>query len=40
VAALNYIEPTLTDDLDIPISVDDLANRPNSGLMTLEPVFT
>ena len=39
VAALNYIEPTLTDDLDILISVDDLRNQPRSGLVTLEPVF-
>jgi len=39
VAALNYIEPTLTDDLDILISVDDPAQQPASGLVSLEPVF-
>jgi hypothetical protein len=39
VAALNYIESTLTDDLDILISIDDPAGQPVSGLATLEPVF-
>ena len=39
VAALNYIEPTLTDDLDVLISMGEPANRPGSGLVTLEPVF-
>src|SRR5216683_4349938 len=40
VAALNYIEPTLTDDLDVLISVDQQQNQPRSGLITLEPVFS
>jgi hypothetical protein len=39
VAALNYIEPALTDDLDILISVNDPANQSASGLVSLEPVF-
>jgi hypothetical protein len=39
VAALNYIEPTLTDDLDVLISVDHLADQPRSGLVSLEPIF-
>jgi len=39
VAALNYIEPMLTDDLDVLISVDRLENQPRPGLVTLEPVF-
>ncbi len=39
VAALNYIEPTLTDDLDILFSIDEAPNQPGSGLVTLEPVF-
>jgi hypothetical protein len=39
VAALNYIEPMLTYDLDVLISVDQLENQPSSGLVTLEPVF-
>jgi hypothetical protein len=36
VAALNYIEPALTEDVDVLISVEE-AQR--SGLMTLEPIF-
>lgn len=39
VAALNYIEPALTHDLDVLISVDHLADQPKSGLVSLEPVF-
>lgn len=39
VAALNYIEPTLTEDLDILISVEGLDDQPRSGLVTLAPVF-
>ena len=37
-AALNYIEPTLTEDLDILVSIDAFGERP-SGLLTLAPVF-
>jgi len=33
VAALNYIEPMLTDDLDVLISVDRLGNQPRPGLV-------
>lgn len=39
VAALNYIEPTLTDDLDVLISVEHLADQPKSGLVSLEPIY-
>jgi hypothetical protein len=39
VAALNYIEPTLTYDLDILVTLDDQTGRPESGLITLEPIF-
>jgi hypothetical protein len=39
VAALNYIEPTVTQDLDILVSFDDLQSGP-SGLVTLEPLIT
>ncbi|MGH6660962.1 MAG: hypothetical protein ACREB6_05455 [Rhodospirillales bacterium] len=39
VAALNYVEPTLTEDLDVLISIDDPTDRPRSGLVTLEPLF-
>jgi hypothetical protein len=37
VAALNYIQPTLTEDLDILISVEDLEER-RSGLIVLTPI--
>jgi hypothetical protein len=37
VAALNYIEPALTEDLDVLISIEDFERRP-SGLMLLAPV--
>jgi hypothetical protein len=37
VAALNYIEPTLTEDLDILISVSDFETR-KSGLILLTPI--
>jgi hypothetical protein len=37
VAALNYIEPTLTDDLDVLISIGDFAKR-RSGLILLQPI--
>ncbi len=39
VAALNYIEPTVTQDLDILVSFDDLQSAP-SGLVTLEPLIS
>jgi len=38
VAAIYYIEPTLTDDLDILISVDTF-DRKRSGLLTIEPLL-
>ena len=37
VAALNYIQPTLTEDLDILVSVEDLEQR-GSGLVLLTPI--
>jgi hypothetical protein len=37
VAALNYIEPTLTEDLDILVSVADFEKR-QSGLILLTPI--
>jgi hypothetical protein len=37
VAALNYIQPTLTEDLDILISVEDFSTR-KSGLLLLTPI--
>ena len=37
VAALNYIEPTLTEDLDILISTSHFENHP-SGLLLLGPI--
>lgn len=39
VAALNYIEPTLTQDLDVLVSIDAPTDRPRSGLVTLAPLF-
>lgn len=39
VAALNYIEPTVTQDLDVLVSFDDLQSGP-SGLVTLEPLIS
>jgi hypothetical protein len=37
VAALNYIQPTLTEDLDILVSVKHFGGRP-SGLILLKPI--
>src|SRR5882672_4643804 len=37
VAAINYIQPTLTEDLDILISIDGFERRP-SGLLLLGPI--
>jgi hypothetical protein len=37
VAALNYIQPTLTEDLDILVSIDGFGQRP-SGLLLLGPI--
>jgi hypothetical protein len=39
VAAYNYIEPAVTDDLDILISFDVAPHRAQSGLVTLAPIF-
>ncbi len=39
VAALNYIEPTVTQDLDVLVSFDDLQIGP-SGLVTLDPLIS
>jgi len=37
VAALNYVQPTLTEDLDILVSIDGFASGP-SGLLLLTPI--
>jgi hypothetical protein len=39
VAAYNYIEPTLTEDLDILISFNEPSDLRRSGLITLAPIF-
>ncbi len=39
VATLNYIEPTVTEDLDVLISVDDLTSK-RSGIVTLAPLIS
>jgi hypothetical protein len=40
VAAYNYIEPTVTEDLDIPVSFDEMPGQPKSGLVTLGPLYS
>jgi hypothetical protein len=35
VAAYNYVEPTVTEDVDILIAFDAGQHRPQSGLVTL-----
>jgi hypothetical protein len=39
VAAYNYIEPTVTEDVDILIALDSAA-QPRSGLVTLGPILS
>ena len=39
VAAYNYIEPAMTDDLNILISFYDLSDQASTGLVTLAPIF-
>jgi hypothetical protein len=40
IAAYNYIEPTVTEHLDILISFDAGPDRPRAGLITLAPIFS
>jgi hypothetical protein len=40
VAAYNYIEPTLTEDLDILIAFADAPDHGQRGLVTLEPILS
>jgi len=40
VAAYNYVEPSVTDDLDILVSFDAIPGQPQSGLITLSPIFS
>ncbi len=40
VAAYNYVEPSVTDDLDILVSFDAIPEQPQSGLITLSPIFS
>jgi hypothetical protein len=40
VAAYQYVEPTLTDDLDILVAFEMGQMRPQSGLITLGPIFS
>jgi hypothetical protein len=40
VAAYNYIEPTVTEDLDILVSFDEMPGQPKSGLVTLGPLYS
>ena len=39
VAAYNYIEPTLTEDLDVLVAFTDASAEKVLGLVTLEPLF-
>jgi hypothetical protein len=38
VAAINYLEPALTEDLDILVSFDEQVKQSRSGLVTLGPI--
>jgi len=40
VAPYNYIEPAVTDDLDILISLGESPHQANTGLVTLAPIFS
>lgn len=40
IAAYNYIEPTVTEDLDILISLDAPSARAGTGLVTLSPILS
>jgi hypothetical protein len=40
VAAYNYIEPAVTDDLDILISFGETPRQAKTGLVTLAPIFS
>jgi hypothetical protein len=39
VAAYNYVEPTVTDDLDILVSFQEVTDQPQSGLISLSPIL-
>lgn len=39
-AAAYYVEPTLTEDLDILLSFEGGANQGRSGLVSLQPIFS
>jgi hypothetical protein len=39
VGAYNYIEPTVTEDLDILVSFESSPTAPRTGLITLEPIL-
>src|SRR5258708_18317000 len=40
VAAYNYVEPTVTEDVDVLIAFDSGQHRPRTGLITLEPILS
>jgi hypothetical protein len=40
VAAFYYIEPAVTEDLDLLVSFDDASSQPQSGLITLAPILS
>jgi len=40
VAAYNYVEPTVTEDVDILIAFDSARQHPSSGLVSLGPILS
>jgi hypothetical protein len=40
IAAYNYIEAAVTDDLDILVAFEDMSNQTPSGLITLAPIYS
>jgi len=40
IAAYNYIEPTVTEGLDVLIALDAPSGRPPTGLVTLSPILS
>jgi hypothetical protein len=40
IAAYNYIEAAVTDDLDILVAFEDMDRQTPSGLITLAPIYS
>jgi len=39
VAAYNYVEASVTEDLDIPVSFEQVSEQPGTGLILLTPMI-